>query len=221
MTEHDPHATRALVVVPGELSIGLLEGEEILYTGTPQGGALARYLTIQYVLVSLFTCFGVVMLPFLWLFARRFVQRHRYWVTTSRVVVATGMFGFRVRSVPLERVSDVVISSGWLERAFGLRSIVVRDMTGEAQGGAMMMAVPDAVALQTLILEEVRRINRAHAPRALGSSPKETYRVLPPGAPEHAPQLPAHEAHEVHAARDTRDEAMLELLKQIAENTKK
>ncbi|MEO7093842.1 MAG: PH domain-containing protein [Polyangiales bacterium] len=200
-----PHATRTLEIVPGELNVGLLEGEDVLFVGEPVAGPLATYLTLQYIFVACFTCFGVALLPFLYFIARRFVRRHRYWVTSSRVVVATGIWGFRVRSVPLERVSDVVVSSGWLERLFGQRSIVVRDMTGEAQGGAIMMAVPDAVALQTLILEEVRRINRSHAPRALGSSAKETYRALGSGGVDHTP---------------TRDEAMLELLKQIAENTR-
>jgi hypothetical protein len=41
--------------------------------------------------------------------------------------------GYRVRSVPLERVADVVISRTFLERVAGTSSIDIRAMTGQTQ----------------------------------------------------------------------------------------
>ena len=41
----------------------------------------------------------------------------------------------------------------------GIRSVVDRDMTGEAQGGAVMQGMVDPTEVQSLILREVGRVN--------------------------------------------------------------
>jgi uncharacterized membrane protein YdbT with pleckstrin-like domain len=115
------------------------------------------------------------------------------------VVVTNGIIGYRARSIPLERVSDVAISCNWLERAFGLRSVVVRDMTGEAQSGAAMLAVPDAPELRRTVLSRVHEVNR-HSPS------NENTRMR--GRPY----------REIEA--DQNQATMLELLRRIEENTR-
>ena len=71
---------------------------------------------------------------------------------------------------------------------------MVRDMTGEAQGGCLMRGVRDAGELQQLILAEVGRVNNVAA-----LAPAEPVKVTPPAADSGA---------------------MLELLRKIEVNTR-
>jgi uncharacterized membrane protein YdbT with pleckstrin-like domain len=190
---------QALAVVDEELEIALLEGEEVLHVGKPQRDLLAAYLNVTASLLAIVTVVGIPVLPFIWWAVNAFAKKHRYWLTSSRVVVTNGIIGYRARSIPLERVSDVAISCNWLERAFGLRSVIVRDMTGEAQSGAAMLAVPDAPELQRTILTRVHEVNR-HSP----SSENTRMRGRP--------------YREIEA--DQNQATMLELLRQIEENTR-
>jgi uncharacterized membrane protein YdbT with pleckstrin-like domain len=190
---------QALALIDQELEIALLDGEEVLHVGEPQRDKLGAYLNVSASLLAMVTVVGLPLLPFIWWAVSAFTSKHRYWLTSSRVVVTNGIIGYRARSIPLERVSDVAISCNWLERAFGLRSVIVRDMTGEAQSGAAMLAVPDATALQGTILSRVHEVNR-HSPS------KENSRMR--GRPY----------REIEA--DQNQATMLELLRQIEANTR-
>jgi len=61
------------------------------------------------------------------------VRRYHYWLTTKRVIWCHGFIGYQVRSVPLERIADVVISRTLPEMLAGISSIDIRDMTGQTQ----------------------------------------------------------------------------------------
>ncbi len=154
------HESQALTVFERELDIALLEGEQVLYAGRPQASSLRTYLALVWSFLAIVTVIGIPALPFVWWVARAYTNRHRYWLTSRRVVVTTGVVGYRARSVPLERISDVAISCSWLERLLGIRSVMIRDMTGEAQSGAGMLAVGDAAEVQRQILEHVHAANR-------------------------------------------------------------
>ena len=131
-------------------------------------------------------------LPFMWISAHLSFQKHRYFLTTHRIVVTTGVIGESSRSVPLERVSDVQLSYGWVDKMFALEHITIRDMTGEAQGGAVMQAVTGASHVQQMILREVHRVNRIES------------------APAPVKQQPL---------ASTGESEVVALLRQIAENT--
>ena len=60
-----------------------------------------------------------------------------------------------------ERISDVQIGCSWIERYVGIRNVIVRDMTGEAVGGAVLMGLQDPKQIQELILVAVRKVNHA------------------------------------------------------------
>ena len=67
------------------------------------------------------------------------------WMATLGFV-ATGVIGYRVRSIPLTRVADVSVQASWLDRLLGLTHVEVRDMTGESAGegvskGALLLGV--------------------------------------------------------------------------------
>lgn len=145
--------------------VSLMRDEKVLVNGQPDRERLLRYLRFNYALAFFVTIIGIPLLPLAWIIARAVVKKHGYWVTNSRVIVTNGLIGFRTRSIPLERVSDVAISCNALEKWMGLRSVIVRDMTGEALSGATMFAAPDAAKLQHEILDQVQEVNR-RAPKA-------------------------------------------------------
>ncbi len=182
-----------------EFGLALMEGEEILVAGRPEPAPLMGYLMANATLVCMVTIFGLPLVPLLYFVMKAFIAKHRYWVTNSRIIVTNGIIGFKARSIPLERVSDVAISCNWLERAFGLRSVIVRDMTGEAMSGARMLAVSDATGMQRDILDRIHEVNR-RAPSPEGD------RML------------ARSYREIEEDRSQSD--MLELLRRIEANTR-
>lgn len=194
----EPAETHALTVFDKELDILLLEDEEVLYAGRPQAAKLRLYLSLMWSFVAVLSVIGIPLLPFIWWMAGAYVKKHRYWLTSSRVVVTNGLVGYRARSIPLERVSDVAISCTWLERLVGIRSVRVRDMTGEAQGGAAMMAMLDAPKIQEKILSRVHQVNR-RTPSAENERMRPAYREI---------------------GEEERQGQMLELLRRIEKNTR-
>ena len=115
--------------------LSLLPGERLIREGAPSGVLRLRAL-IGATLVGLFGIVTIPFLPVLWWAALRSVEVHRYWLTDRRLVVRTGLIGYKIRSIPLSRVVDVAVQTDWLDRLLGLTHIEVRDMTGEssAQG---------------------------------------------------------------------------------------
>jgi len=152
-----------LRVLDADLDISLLPDEELLVEGKPDRSTLTRVLAVTWTILSLCLIVGIPFIPLWWWMASVYARKHKYWITNNRVIVANGLIGYNVRSIPLERVSDVAVRVSWLEKLFGLKSITIRDMTGEAQAGAVMMAVPDAPATQAHVLDYVRQVNREAA----------------------------------------------------------
>ena len=175
-----------------ETNIALLPEEEILYTLEPDRAAMFKSSMLGSILVSIF--FGpfiILLLPLFWWANKAHVRRHQGFVPNQRVIVTNGLIGYNTRSVPLERISDVQIGCSWVERYFNIRSLIVRDMTGEAQGGARMLGIREVMAVQELILCEVRRVN------VLASEPRAAIQPKP---------APAAESSEmIHILKEIRD----------------
>ena len=144
--------------------LALMEDEKVVVEGAPMRDRLLTYSLAMTAFIGLLSLgIGLLALPVVYIVARAFFAKHSYWVTSSRVVVTNGIIGYRARSIPLERISDVAISCNFIERALGLRSVIVRDMTGEAMSGATMMGAENATALQREILDQVHAVNRTEA----------------------------------------------------------
>jgi uncharacterized membrane protein YdbT with pleckstrin-like domain len=94
---------------------------------------------------------------------RRKIGWDRWWVTNQRLVVRTGLIGWKVQSLPLDRIVDVTIKSTWWDRFFGLEHIKVRDMTGEVSGNGVsqalhLLAVPGAHEVAEMLLTASPRV---------------------------------------------------------------
>ena len=145
---------------PSDFGIRLMEGEEVIFSLRP-------YRFVRYAVVSAaITVIGIAVIPFVYLWAVIAKRRCHYWLTNKRVVWCHGFIGYRIRSVPLERIADVVISRTLPELLAGISSIDIRDMTGQTQPemgmGAKWIGVTDAPEIQKRILEEIRKVN-AHS----------------------------------------------------------
>jgi len=142
---------------PSDFGIRLMEGEEVIFSLRP-------FRFVRYAVVSAAVAIvGIPLIPltFLWAIIAR--RRYHYWLTNKRVVWCHGFIGYRIRSVPLERITDVVISRTLPELIAGISSIDIRDMTGQTQPeigmGAKWIGVENAPEVQKRILEEIRTVN--------------------------------------------------------------
>lgn len=139
-----------------DFGIVLTEGEEVIFEAQPNDRFVFYFLCH-----AMLSVVGILVGPLVWLGASIAKSKYRYWLTNRRVILASGFLGYTVRSIPLERISDVGLSNTFAEMLANVKSVVVRDMTGEAQGGKWLVAVDNAPQLQARILEEVQRVNAA------------------------------------------------------------
>ncbi len=126
----------------------LFEGETVLKSGRADRRLLPKR-QVETTLLSVCAVVLIPLLPLAWWIVGRAVGQHRWWLTDRRLVVANGVIGRTVRSVPLDRIVDVTLSSTWWDRVWGLEHVTVRDMTGEVGGphgatGLTLLAVDDA-----------------------------------------------------------------------------
>lgn len=142
---------------PSDFGIKLMEGEEVIISLRPEG--FVRYAVIA----PAISIVGILFVPIAFLWALIAERRYHYWLTNRRVMWCHGFIGYQVRSVPLERIADVVISRTFPEMVAGITSIDIRDMTGQTfspgGGSAKWIGVKDAPEVQKRILEEMQRVN--------------------------------------------------------------
>jgi len=115
----------------------------------------ARYFTIVVIsLAALVLVLGILG----WIYSiLRFKWEH-YWITDKRIVRQKGIIGYDIRSIPLERISDVIVSRSFLEKILGFGSLHIESLAGQTSAGrygaeACLLAVPDPESIQQLILE--------------------------------------------------------------------
>jgi len=121
------------------------------------GPLLATYAFLYLILAAIFIALTFTL-------AHLMYNKYHYWVTDRRVIWRHGIIGYRVTSVPPERISDVEVSRTFLETVCGVGGVVIREMTGEVRysypygGGRFfptMIAAPDPEGMQRRILELV------------------------------------------------------------------
>ncbi|MBS3056345.1 MAG: PH domain-containing protein [Candidatus Aenigmarchaeota archaeon] len=89
-------------------------------------------------------------------------NKQYYWITNKRVIYKRGFIGYRVMSIPHERISDVIISRTFLESIFGFGSVHIQSLAGQSSGTTtlgsegVLLAVPEPEKLQELIFKLVK-----------------------------------------------------------------
>lgn len=84
-----------------------------------------------------------------------------YWVTNKRVMYRRGTFGYQISSVPMNRISDVILSRTFLENLIGIESLKIQTLAGQisaGRGGSEIdfSAIPEAEKVQSIILESIK-----------------------------------------------------------------
>ena len=137
-----------------EINIQTLPGEELLLTGEPDRSAMFRAGMCSVLLLGLLTGgFLLCCLPVAWFVERRKARFHQHYVTNRRVIVVNGVIGYSIQSIPLNRVSDVTVACGLLQRVFGIRSVLVKDIASQT---VFLQGLKTPFAIQELLLEQVR-----------------------------------------------------------------
>jgi uncharacterized membrane protein YdbT with pleckstrin-like domain len=136
------------------------------YVGT--GGAPITEVGIGPLLVTyalLYLVLAIIIVVSTLVLVNSMYKKYHYWVTDRRVIWRHGIIGYKVTSVPFERISDVVVSRTFLETICGVGGVVVKEMAGEVKigyggwyagvgwGFPTMIAVPNPEETQRQILE--------------------------------------------------------------------
>ena len=105
----------------------------------------------------------VFMLVLGYIVAELMYRQEQYWVTSRRIIHKTGLIGYKVYSIPLERVSDAIISRSFIESIFGIASVHIQSLAGQVTYGARfgaegrLRAVKDPEGLQELIFDLIQK----------------------------------------------------------------
>jgi membrane protein YdbS with pleckstrin-like domain len=122
------------------------------------GPLLVTYGLLYLILAAIIVALTLVLVDLMY-------EKYHYWVTDQRVIWRHGIIGYKVTSVPFERISDVVVSRTFLETICGVGGVVVKEMAGEVKigyggwyagvgwGFPTMIAVPNPEETQRQILE--------------------------------------------------------------------
>lgn len=84
-----------------------------------------------------------------------------YWITNKRIITKRGIIGYRITSIPFERISDIIISRTFLEKICGIASLHIQSLAGQASPGsslgseAQLLAIPDPEEMQNKIFKLV------------------------------------------------------------------
>ena len=90
-------------------------------------------------------------------------KHQHYWITNKRIIYKKGLFGYTVSSIPLERISDIILSRSLLERILGFGSLLIQTLAGQVtQKGylgaeASLLAIPNPEETQRLIFDFIKQ----------------------------------------------------------------
>ncbi len=105
----------------------------------------------------------MAILVLVFVFASLRYNKRMYWITNKRIICKRGLIGYRINSIPFERISDVLISRSFIESLFGFGSVHVQSLAGQysyrgrygSEGN--LMAVADPEGTQKLIFDLIKQ----------------------------------------------------------------
>jgi putative membrane protein len=136
---------------------------------------LPTYFLIQSSLLLAAMIVGIPFLPFWLLGIGQYVHRRQYRAMQSELTerslnIRTGFLIRTQKSVPLDKITDLVVSEGPILRALGLCSLRV-ETAGSALGHAHLPGVVEAVAFRDLVLRQRDRVTAVAAAPAPSTAP--------------------------------------------------
>lgn len=107
--------------------------------------------------------FVLIIFVIFYLIANNRYNYQHYWITNKRVLYRKGILGYTISSIPLERISDVIVSRTFWERVFGFGSVLIQSLAGQITYGRRLgaegsfLAVPDPEETQKLIFDLIKK----------------------------------------------------------------
>jgi len=131
----------------------------------PVGVVAAAVFGIAGVLALALTgiIFLILLIVLSYVFAALAYGKRYYWITNQRVVVKSGLIGWKVNSIPYERMADVIVTRSFVERIFGTYSVHIQTLAGQYSPGGKfgaegdLLAVQDPEALQKTVFELIKK----------------------------------------------------------------
>jgi membrane protein YdbS with pleckstrin-like domain len=116
--------------------------------------------------LAVFITIFFIVLPFV--IAHLIYKKQYYWITNKRVIYKNGLLGYRISSIPLERISDIILTRTFFENLFGFGSLHIQSLAGQFSGYArgsgrrlgsegQLLAIPDPEGLQKLVFELIKK----------------------------------------------------------------
>lgn len=87
-------------------------------------------------------------------------NKEYYWISNQRIIRKQGIIGYSITSVPLERVSDLVVSKKFLEILLGLTSLRIQSLRGEKGTEISLLGISDAENLRNTLMELIEKRRR-------------------------------------------------------------
>jgi len=121
---------------------------------------IKHYLLVYISLIITITLFGIVLLPFFWIFGRilinRYFDRLSAELTTRALRFEKGMIFHVERTIPLDKIQDLTFKEGPLLRYFGLSTLKVETAGGSGQGQAdlTLIGINGAADFRSRVLEQ-------------------------------------------------------------------
>lgn len=137
-------------VIDERFNLLAMEGESLICTFEPN----SRFTAYQY-LQNAWHPFVIIALPVIWLFTLYSRRFQKYWLTNKRLIAASGMLGFSVKSIPLEKIADVQLIKTVLHNILGTTSLSAMDVSGNSP--ISIISIDNAAEFQLQILEEVNK----------------------------------------------------------------
>lgn len=121
---------------------------------------IKTYLLVYGSLILTITIVGIVLLPFFWLIAPRFLRKYfdrlSAELTTRALRFEKGVIFHVERTIPLDKIQDLTFKEGPLLKYFGLSILKVETAGGSAQGKAdlTLIGILDAAQFRSRVLEQ-------------------------------------------------------------------
>lgn len=131
--------------------------------------AVYRYLLVTYTLIVLIMTVwvfgaGILLAPLWWLVIGpplhcRQVRALRYWLDGGTLRINQGFIFLQRKAIPLDRVTDIVLSQGPLARHYGVWNMKIQTAgTGQQMPEGTLVGVINAEAARDLILKRRDRL---------------------------------------------------------------
>lgn len=131
--------------------------------------------------------YALFILPWIALYYIRF----RYWVTPSELIVHSGVVSRRNRNIPIDRIQNIEIEQGLLQRLLGTAKVAVYTAgSSKAEGVLEYVSLEEAHEIRARIKQLQSEIKDSTAPKAESSVSLDESPLLPAAEPQSMPAQP-------------------------------